>query len=40
MDEDSTLNELKGRIAMLKDQRSEVMTELIAERKEVELMQS
>jgi hypothetical protein len=40
MDDDSTLNELKGRIAMLKDQRGEVMTDLIAERKEVELMQS
>ena len=40
MDEDSTLSELKGRIAMLKEQRSEVMSDLIGERKEVELMQS
>ena len=40
MDEDSTLSELKGRIVMLKDQRSEVMNDLIGERKEVELMQS
>ena len=40
MDEDSTLIELRGRIAMLKEQRSEVMNELIGERKETELMQS
>ena len=40
MDEDSTLNELRGRITMLKEQRSEVMNELIGERKETELMQS
>lgn len=40
MDEDSTLGELRQRIAMLKEQRNEVMNELIAERKETEAMQS
>ena len=30
MDEDATLTELKGRISLLKEQRGEVMTELIA----------
>ncbi len=35
MDEDSTLSELKNRISMLKEQRGEVMNQLIAERKEV-----
>jgi hypothetical protein len=30
MDEDSTLNELRGRIGMLKQQRGELMSELIA----------
>lgn len=39
MDEDSTLSELKSRIALLKEQRGDVMSDLIAERKEVELMQ-
>lgn len=39
-DEDSTLSELKVRINMLKEQRNDVMNELIGERKEVELMQS
>lgn len=33
MDEDSTLNELKGRIGILKDQRVELMNDLISERK-------
>lgn len=37
MEEDNTLHELKNRISILKEQRSEVMTELIAERKEVKL---
>lgn len=40
MDEDSTLGELRHRITMLKDQRNEIMNELISERKETELMQS
>jgi hypothetical protein len=40
MDEDSTLNELRGRIGQLKEQRGELMNDLIAERKEVELMQA
>ena len=40
MDEDSTLSELKNRISMLKEQRGEIMSELIGERKEVELMQA
>jgi hypothetical protein len=29
MDEDSTLNELRGRIGLLKEQRSELMNDLI-----------
>lgn len=40
MDEDGTLNELRGRIELLKEQRTEIMNELIGERREVELMQS
>ena len=40
MDEDSTLNELRGRIGLLKEQRSDLMNDLIAQRKEVELMQA
>lgn len=39
-DEDSTLNELKNRIQLLKEQRSNIMNELISERKEVEVMQT
>jgi len=34
MDEDNTLIELRSRITLLKDQRSTLMTDLIAERKE------
>ena len=40
MDEDSTLNELRGRIGLLKEQRSDLMNDLITQRKEVELMQA
>lgn len=39
MDEDSTLNELRTRIQALKEQRAHLMSDLIGERKEVELMQ-
>jgi hypothetical protein len=40
MDDDHTLNELKTRISLLKEQRSDLMNSMIGERKEVELMQS
>lgn len=40
MDEDSTLNELQQRIGSLKDQRNVLLNDLVAERREVELMQT
>jgi hypothetical protein len=39
-DEDQTLSELRNRIASLKEQRSYLMTDLIAERKDVEGLQT
>ena len=39
-DEDSTLNELRNRITALKEQRSVLMSDLIGERKETEVMQA
>ena len=39
-DEDSTLLELKGRISLLKENRNELMSEMILERKDLEAMQN
>ena len=39
-DEDSTLEELKVRINTLKQQRNNIMNDLIGERKQVEYMQT